>query len=288
MMAFGTIITIISVPLIQSYGVSIDPLPTALLALPIAIVASIALALLIDFSIYKFHRRVHSKSIIFLIVSIGVMFMLDGVNKLILGPNEVNFADGARFFIKASEWKRSTIFSEGVTVRSTQIITVLMSISTVLILLYFLQKTRTGKSMRAYSDNKNLALLSGINPHRVVMLTWIITATLTAIGGTLYGLDKGYQPYTYFQILLPIFAAAIVGGLGNPLGAIAGGYIIAFSEVLLTYAYKKFVLYLLPVHVEFDGLLQLLSTEYKNAISFVILVIVLLIRPTGIFKGKVV
>jgi len=150
-----------------------------------------------------------------------------------------------------------------------------------------LQKTRTGKAMRAYSDNEDLALLSGINPERVVMVAWILAAALATIAGVLYGLDKSFKPFTYFQLLLPIFAAAIVGGFGQPLGAIAGGVIIAFSEVTITYAYKKFVTALVPDSWAPDGLAQLLSTDYKFAVSFVILVVVLLIRPTGIFKGKV-
>jgi len=119
-------------------------------------------------------------------------------------------------------------------------------------------------------------------------VTWILAASLATIAGVLYGLDKSFKPFTYFQLLLPMFAAAIVGGLGKPIGAIVGGYIIAFSEVMLTYAYKKVSRYVLPEEWQPDGLLQLLSTDYKFAISFVILVLVLLIKPTGIFKGKVV
>ena len=118
------------------------------------------------------------------------------------------------------------------------------------------------------------------------MITWIIVGMLATIAGVLYGLDKSFKPFTYFQLLLPMFAAAIVGGIGNPLGAVAGGYIIAFSEVMLTYAYKKFFMYLLPTNLEPDGLMQFLSTDYKFAVSFIILVIVLIIRPTGIFRGK--
>jgi len=153
-------------------------------------------------------------------------------------------------------------------------------------LFWFQQKTRTGKSMRAFSDNEDLALLSGINPDRVVQVTWIIAAALATIAGTLYGLDKSFKPFTYFQLLLPIFAAAIVGGLGNPLGAIAGGFIIAFSEVTVTYAWKRVLGYLLPESLAPDALVQLLSTDYKFAVSFAILIIVLLFRPTGLFKGK--
>jgi hypothetical protein len=106
-------------------------------------------------------------------------------------------------------------------------------------LFWFLNNTRTGKSMRAFSDNEDLALLSGINPERVVAITWIIVAALATVAGVLYGLDKSFRPFTYFQLLLPIFAAAIVGGLGNPLGAIAGGFLIAFSEVTVTYAFRR-------------------------------------------------
>ena len=99
-------------------------------------------------------------------------------------------------------------------------------------------------------------------------------------------MDKSFKPFTYFQLLLPIFASAIVGGLGSPLGAIVGGFVIAFSEVIVTYAWKKVATYVLPEALKPDGLVQLLSTDYKFAVSFVILIIVLLFRPTGIFAGK--
>jgi len=128
--------------------------------------------------------------------------------------------------------------------------------------------------------------LSGINPERVVMYTWLIVAALTTIAGVLYGLDKSFKPFTYFQLLLPIFASAIVGGLGSPIGAIAGGFLIAFSEVTVTYAFKKVLGYLAPEGMAPDGLIQLLSTDYKFAVSFAILIIVLLFKPTGLFSGK--
>jgi branched-chain amino acid transport system permease protein len=109
---------------------------------------------------------------------------------------------------------------------------------------------------------------------------------LATIAGTLYGLDKSFKPFSFMQLLLPIFAAAIVGGVGNPLGAIAGGYVIAFSEIAVTFAYKKVVTYLGPDSFQPDSLVQLLGTDYKIAVSFIILVIVLIVRPTGIFSGK--
>ena len=166
-----------------------------------------------------------------------------------------------------------------------RVITVVVAVIVVIALFRFLNHSRMGKAMRAYADNEDLALLSGINPDRVVLYCWIIVAALATIAGTLYGLDKSFKPFTYFQLLLPIFAAAIVGGIGNPVGAIAGGFVIAFSEVTVTYAYKKFLGYL---GAEPEGLVQLLSTDYKFAVSFVILVVVLLWRPTGLFRGNVI
>jgi branched-chain amino acid transport system permease protein len=155
-------------------------------------------------------------------------------------------------------------------------------------LFWFLNKTKTGKSMRAYSDNENLALLSGVNPERVVVIAWVLAASLATIAGTMYGMDKTFKPFIYLQLLLPIFASAIVGGLGSPIGAVVGGFIIAFSEIAVTFAYKKVIGYLTPGDWVPDGLVQLLSTDYKFAVSFAILVVVLLVRPTGIFKGQTI
>ena len=89
-------------------------------------------------------------------------------------------------------------------------------------------------------------------------------------------------------LVLPVFASAILGGVGNPVGAIVGGYVIAFSELIFTFAYKKVCMYLLPASIAPEGLVQFLSTDYKIAVSFVILVIVLLVKPTGIFSGKTI
>ena len=79
--------------------------------------------------------------------------------------------------------------------------------------------------MKAYSDNEDLALLSGIDPKKIVLVTWVIAGILATIGGALYGLDKSFKPFTYFNNMLPIFAAAIVGGIGNPFGAFLGGHL---------------------------------------------------------------
>lgn len=285
-MAFGTMVTILLTWWFQSIGIGFGPLPTALLALPFAIAVTSAFVLATDRVVYRFYRRKKATSTIVVIVSLGVMFVMNGIIRLIIGVDEQNFTDGARFVINPQEFKAATGLAEPLAIKTTQAVTVVTAFVVVALLFWFLQKTRTGKSMRAFSDNEDLALLSGINPDRVVAVTWIIAAGIATIAGVLYGLDKSFKPFTYFQLLLPIFAAAIVGGLGNPIGAIAGGFVIAFSEVMVTNAWKKIVTYLVPESMAPDTLLQLLSTDYKFAVSFTILIIVLLFMPTGLFKGK--
>ncbi len=285
-MAFGTMVTILFTWGLQAMGVSFGPLPTALLALPLGIAVTGLFLLGTDRVIYRFYRKQKASPVVLVIVSMGVMFVMNGIVRFIIGVGDVNFADGVRFVVNARDFKEMTGLDEGLAIRATTLITLVTAAIAVALLFWFLNKTRTGKSMRAFSDNEDLALLSGINPEKVVAVTWLIVAALATTAGVLYGLDKSFKAFTYFQLLLPIFAAAIVGGLGNPLGAIAGGFVIAFSEVLVTYAWKKVLVYALPESLEPSGLVQLLSTDYKFAVSFLILIIVLLFKPTGLFKGQ--
>jgi len=287
-MAFGAMVTILVTWLMQSVGINFGPLPTALLALPFGIAATALLLLATDKVVYQFYRKQKAAPVILVIVSMGVMFIMNGLVRFVIGPNNQKFADGERFIIKARTFKEMTGLNEGLAFKTSQCITIVTAIVVVALLFWFLNRTRTGKSMRAFSDNEDLALLSGINPERVVMYTWMIVAALATIAGVLYGLDKSFKPFTYFLLLLPIFASAIVGGLGNPLGAIAGGFVIAFSEVTVTYAFKKVLGYLALAGWEPDTLVQLMSTDYKFAVSFAILIIVLLFKPTGLFSGKAI
>jgi len=285
-MAFGTMATILLTWAFQAMGISFGPLPTALLALPFGIGITALFLLFTDRTVYRFYRVQKVKPVMLVIVSMGVMFVMNGIVRFIIGVNDINFSDGTRFIISARDFREVTGLDEGLAVRTTALITLVTAAVAVALLFWFLTKTRTGKSMRAFSDNEDLALLSGINPERVVAVTWIIVAALATTAGVLYGLDKSFKAFTYFQLLLPIFASAIVGGLGSPLGAIAGGFVIAFSEVTITYAWKKVLVYLMPEPLEPDGLVQLLSTDYKFAVSFAILIVVLLFRPTGLFRGQ--
>ena len=287
-MAFGTMFVILLTGFMISRGWTISGIPTALLVIPIAIVFTSMYLLTMDRLIYRHYRKIKAKSITIVMSSIGVMFVTGGIVRFVLGATAQKFEDGERFIFSVREFKAYTGLEQGIALKTSQFLTITIAFLLVAFVFYFLQKTKTGKAMRAYSDNKELALLSGIDPDKMVQITWLLVAALTTIAGALYGLDKGFAPQQYHLLLLPIFASVIVGGIGSPIGAIAGAFLVAFSEILLTYAYKKFLIYLLPLSMHPSSLVQLIGTEYKYAISFVILVIVLLIKPTGLFKGKVI
>ena len=287
LMSFGAMITILFTWFFQSSNIGLGILPTALLALPFGIIATIILSLISDKFVFKYYRQQKSVPVVLAMVSIGVMFVVNAIIRIIIGTDTIKFSDGQKFIMKAKQFKAITGLNEGLALKSSSVITILITIILLSFTFWFLQKTKTGKSMRAFSDNEDLALLSGINPNKVVFVTWLIVGTLACVAGTLYGLDKSYKPIIYLNLVLPVFASAIVGGIGSPFGAVVGGYVIAFSEIMVTYAYKKLFKYLLPDSLEPTSLVQILSTDYKFAVSFTILVIVLLIRPSGIFKGRV-
>jgi branched-chain amino acid transport system permease protein len=286
MMSFGTMFAVLLTYYFQSLGINLGIFPTALITIPFATFMMILYMLSIDKFVFEYYRIKKSPPVQLAMVSVGVMFVTQAIIRIIIGPADRTFLDGQKFILKASEFKEMTGLNEGLTIKSTQAITIVITMIAVSVMFWFLNKTKTGTSMRAYSDNEDLALLSGIDPKRIVLITWIIAGILATIGGILYGLDKSYRPFVYFNNMLPIFAAAIVGGIGNPFGAFLGGYVIAFAEIFLTYAYKKFFTYILPEALEPNSMMQLLSTDYKFAVSFSILVMVLLFRPSGIFKGK--
>ena len=287
-MAFGTMIIILLSSSFISKGWVISGVPTALLVIPFAILGMSIYLLVVDRLVYRHYRKINARqNIVGITASIGVMFITGGIVRFILTAKAQKFADGERFIFTVREFKAFTGLEQGIALKTSQFLTITIALLLVTFLFYFLQKTKTGKAMRAYSDNKELALLSGIDPDKIVQITWLLVAGLTTIAGTLYGLDKGFSPQQYHFLLLPIFASVIVGGIGSPIGAIAGAFLVSFSEVFLTYAYKKFLIYLLPLSLHPNPLVQLIGTEYKYAISFLILVIVLLVKPTGLIKGKV-
>ena len=127
-MAFGAMVTILVTWLFQSWGISLGPLPTALLAIPFGIAATAALLLTTDKLVYRFYRQQKAAPVILVIVSMGVMFMMNGLVRFIIGPNDQRFADGERFIISAREFKQMTGLSEGLAFKTTQGITIVTAV----------------------------------------------------------------------------------------------------------------------------------------------------------------
>ena len=119
----------------------------------------------------------------------------------------------------------------------------------------------------------------------MVLITWILVAALATIAGTLW-LDKSFKPFVYMQLLLDL-CIRNRWWCWQPIGAVAGGYVIAFSELILTFLIKSRLVFR-PRQYGLESLVQFLGTDYKIAVSFIILVIVLIIRPTGLFSGKTI
>ena len=181
MMSFGTMFAVLLTWYFQSLGISLGVLPTALLAIPFAIIMMILYMLIIDKLVFRYYRIKKSPPVQLAMVSIGVLFVTQAIVRIIIGPFDRRFFDGERFILKANEFKEMTGLNEGLTIKSTQVLTIVVTIIVVSILFWFLNKTKTGKSMRAYSDNEDLALLSGIDPNKVVMITWMIAGVLSLI-----------------------------------------------------------------------------------------------------------
>ena len=220
-----------------------------------------------------------------LIASIGVTLIIQGLIRLVFGSGSYSFFD-----TETKQLFKIPLPIEGVTrtINFTlpQLLMVVCTVIAVLALHFFLTRSRLGKAMRAMADNADLAQVSGINTKLVVRVTWIIAGALAAMAGTMLALDVQLKPDLAFNIVLPIFAAAIVGGLGQAYGAIAGGFLIGFAETLAIF---NWAILLRPfkgmVPFELPAELSVVPTEYKLTVAFVILVVVLLWRPTGIFKG---
>ena len=279
---------IIAFPLMlasQAHCISAPFLPTGFLVLPVATVVTAIIALGLDKGFYAPLRARGARPVTLLIASIGVTLIIQGMIRLFFGSGTWSF-----FETEQKQLIRIPVPLEGVTrtinFTQPQLLMVVCTAIAVIALQVFLTRSRLGKAMRAMADNADLAQVSGINTKVVVRVTWIIAGGLAAMAGVMLSLDVNLKPDLAFNIVLPIFAAAIVGGLGKPFGAIAGGFLIGFAETAAIFNWSvllKPMAGVLPFDV--PATLAIVPTEYKLTVAFVILVVVLLWRPTGIFKG---
>ncbi|SDG52171.1 branched-chain amino acid ABC transporter permease [Roseospirillum parvum] len=226
----------------------------ALAALPVAMLAAAGLAILIDQTVY---RRLRGASpVILLISSFGMALVIRSLIQLVWGPHNQTFASGIQIPYRVG----------GLVLKPDHLLIVAAAVALVVGLHLFLTRTRMGKAMRAMSDNMDLALVSGVPAERVVMVTWALAGALGAAAGVFLGMDTRLHPQMGWSVLLPVFAAAILGGIGKPYGAIAGGLVIGVAMEMST---------------------MVIDPAYKPAVAFAIMVLVLVVRPQGIFAGKV-
>jgi branched-subunit amino acid ABC-type transport system permease component len=228
-------------------------------SIPVAIVSTVALGLLVQRLFYG--RLRGANSVVLLISGFGVALMIRAILYFLFGPTEVTYGLGIQ---RPFVW-------EGFRIQWRHMYFIGTAVVIVTALHLFLTRTRTGKAMRAMSDNPDLARITGIPTDRVVTVAWMIGGSLTAVAGVFVAIDTQLSPLMGFNLLLPTFAAAILGGIGKPYGAIMGGLVIGLAEEMSS----------LPL---IDGQ-PLLTPAYKTGVAFAILVAVLIVRPTGIFRS---
>jgi branched-chain amino acid transport system permease protein len=287
MMTLGAFICFLLASALAAMGI-IFPLPMGFVVLPIAMVLTAIIALGIDKGFYAPLRARGAKPVTLLIASIGVTLMLQGLIRLVFGSGTKSIfvaGDTKDIFRIDMSWAGGT---RPINITEPQLLMFVVTAVLVFALHFFLTRSRLGKAMRAMADNADLAQVSGINTALVVRVTWVIAGGLACVAGAMLALDVALMPDLAFNIVLPIFAAAIVGGLGHTYGAIVGGFLIAFAETLAVFNWTAVLRPLngiLPETMQLPANLALVPTEYKLTVAFVILVITLLVRPTGIFKG---
>ena len=223
-------------------------------ALPFVILLTAAVAVGIDRVFYDAFRE--RPKIITVMSSLGIALMIRAIVQVVWGVDTQTYSRG---LVHPEDYF-------GLRLRDREIYTVIAMIALVVGLQMFLSRSKWGKAMRAMSDNPNLALLSGIDNRKVVMLTWVISGGLCAAAGVFLGLNTELKPMMGWSMLLPMFAAAILGGVGRVEGAVLGGLIVGIAEELSV---------------------LVLPSEYKAAMAFAILLVMLLVRPTGLLRGKV-
>jgi len=228
-----------------------------LLALPVSMVAVGGLGLLFDRIVFRKLRLKGSGVVILAMASLGASFIIRMLVLILWGADY-------RFY-RPGLLRPALELPLGVKIRPDQILILLMVSFLVSVLHLFLQKTKMGKAMRATADNMDLARISGIDTERVIIWTWMIGGALAAAGGILYGIDVQLHAGMGWNFLLPLFAAAILGTIGNMYGALVGGLVIGVAQQVST-------AFLLPT--------------YKPAVAFMIMILILIIRPQGIFGGS--
>ncbi|MGK7894262.1 MAG: branched-chain amino acid ABC transporter permease [Xenococcus sp. (in: cyanobacteria)] len=224
------------------------------LAMMLGAIGTIVMMLIAEFLLWKPMRDRRASDTTLIIISIGLALFLRSGILLIWGSSNQSYDLPV---VPALEFGDLRI-------AYYRVIVIALAITAILALHFLLQNSKVGKAMRAVADNIDLARVSGINVERVVLWTWIITGILTAVAGGMYGLITTVRPNMGWFLILPMFASVILGGIGNPYGAIAGALTIGVAQELSV---------------------PFLGSQYKLGVALFIMVVILLIRPQGLFRG---
>jgi branched-chain amino acid transport system permease protein len=237
-----------------TWGLGIVP------AAAVAMIATAGLGVALEFSLWRPMRRRRATTVSLFITSIGLALVLRDVILLIWG------AEGRRYRVDVFR-----VYDVGpLRLSASQLATIAIATPAIVLVGLMLSRTRTGKAMRALSDDRSLAAVSGVDVDRITTVTWAVGSALAGLGGLLIGLvQSSFNPNTGASILLPIFAAVVLGGVGNAFGALAGGLVLGVAMEVSTW----------------DTLLGGLDPVYKPVVAFLTLIVVLLFRPQGVF-GK--
>lgn len=228
-------------------------LPAALLA---AMAFTALLALLVDALLFSRLRARGSVPIIVVMASFGAALALRNLLEFLFTSRPLYYTEGLQIAVRLAPGLRAT---------PDQLLTVAVALALVLALHILMTRSAVGRSMRAVAENPQLAGVAGIDVRAVVRTVWVLGAGLAAVAGTFSGLVVQIRPQMGLDLLLPLFAAAILGGIGSVPGAMLAGLIVGLGEALA---------------VRFAG------AEWRAAVAFVVLVAVLLLRPQGLFGRR--
>jgi neutral amino acid transport system permease protein len=251
MMAFGAFV---------AYAANVTlGLPMAV-ATAVAMAASAVLAVALDTVLWRPLRRQRAGFMSLFLASIGVALVLRQAILLVWGPQPRSYdIDPFKVYVIGD-----------VRLSLAQVVTIVTATVAIAAIGVFLARSPLGRVMRAMADDRPLAQLSGIDVNRVILVTWVISGVAAGLAGVLAALvQSSFDPNFGFQLLLPVFAAVVLGGIGSAYGALAGGLLLGVATELCTW----------------EGFAGGVDPVYKPVVAFVVLILALMLRPEGLF-GK--
>jgi branched-chain amino acid transport system permease protein len=230
-----------------------------IVAMILAAALTACLALVVDWLLFRRLRR--GNAITLVIASFGAALALRNLVQFLYGTLPEYYTREIQIAIRLLP--RDIL--GGLRITPDQMLVIGLTLVLMLGLQWLLARTTLGRAMRATAQNPALARVAGVDVEGVIRATWVIGAALAAVAGVLAGVVGQVRPGLGFELLLPLFAAAILGGIGSVRGAVAGGYIVGLAESLSV---------------------PLVGAEYRAATAFVVLIGILLLRPTGLFGER--